>query len=96
MFGCASLPIMDAAALRTQLAYLHHNHLAPERIRACALPERYTEMNLVPTEEIDARRVAAALPPLIKGIYDLAAMLVMERSLIINSTRPMSVSSSRL
>lgn len=71
MFGCASLPIMDAAALRTQLAYLHHNHLAPERIRACALPERYTEMNLVPTEEIDARRVAAALPPLIKGYLRL-------------------------
>ena len=71
MFGCASLPGNDADALRTQLAYLHHNHLAPERIRASALPERYTEMNLVPAEEIDARRVAAALPPLIKGYLRL-------------------------
>ncbi|WP_036554204.1 MULTISPECIES: GNAT family N-acetyltransferase [Nisaea] len=71
MFGCASLPGNDAAALRTQLAYLHHNHLAPERIRASALAERYTEMNLVPAEEIDARRVAAALPPLIKGYLRL-------------------------
>ena len=71
MFGCASLPGNDADALRTQLAYLHHNHLAPERIRASALPERYTEMNLVPAEEIDVRRVAAALPPLIKGYLRL-------------------------
>jgi len=71
MFGCASLPGNDAAALRTQLGYLHHNHLAPERIRASALPERYTEMNLVSAEEIDARRVAAALPPLIKGYLRL-------------------------
>ncbi|MEP2183831.1 GNAT family N-acyltransferase [Roseibium sp.] len=71
MFGCASLPGNDAAALRTQLGYLHHNHLAPERIRAAALPERYTEMNLVSAEEIDARRVAAALPPLIKGYLRL-------------------------
>ncbi|MEQ8334802.1 GNAT family N-acyltransferase [Nisaea sp.] len=71
MFGCASLPGNDAAALRTQLGYLHHHHLAPERIRATALPQRYTEMNLVPAEEIDARRAAAALPPLIKGYLRL-------------------------
>ena len=71
MFGCASLPGNDVAALRTQLAYLHHNNLAPERIRASALPERYTEMNLMPAEEIDARRVAATLPSLIKGYLRL-------------------------
>uniref|UniRef100_UPI003857C9C2 GNAT family N-acetyltransferase n=1 Tax=Nisaea nitritireducens TaxID=568392 RepID=UPI003857C9C2 len=71
MFGCASLPGNDADALRTQLGYLHHNHLAPERIRATALPERFTEMNQVSAEEIDARRVAAALPPLIKGYLRL-------------------------
>ena len=71
MFGCASLPGNDAAALQTQLSYLHHNHLAPERIRATALPELYTEMNLVPAGDIDARRAAAMLPPLIKGYLRL-------------------------
>ncbi|UUX52128.1 GNAT family N-acetyltransferase [Nisaea acidiphila] len=71
MFGCASLPGNDAEALRTQLAYLYHQHLAPERIRATALPERYLEMDRMPVEEIDLRRTAAALPPLIKGYLRL-------------------------
>lgn len=75
MFGCASLPGNDPAALATQLSYLHHNHLAPERLRATALPSLYTEMNLMPAEEIDPRRAAAALPPLIKGYLRLGGFV---------------------
>jgi putative hemolysin len=75
MFGCASLPGNDAEALRTQLAYLHHQHLAPERIRATALPERYVEMDRMAAEEIDLRRTAATLPPLIKGYLRLGGFV---------------------
>jgi len=71
MFGCASLPGNDAGALQSQLAYLHHQHLAPERIRATALPERFVDMDRMAVEDIDLRRTAATLPPLIKGYLRL-------------------------
>jgi putative hemolysin len=76
LFGCASLPGTDVAAHAGALGYLHHNHLAPESIRARALPERYVSMDLVSADRavhadaaraFDARAAIAALPPLIKG-----------------------------
>ena len=76
LFGCASLPGTDVSAHTGALGYLHHNHLAPERIRARALPERYVSMDLISADQavhedaaraFDARAVIAALPPLIKG-----------------------------
>ncbi len=64
MFGCASLPGTDPEALAVPLSYLYHNHLAPEAIRPRALPERYTEMDILPPEAINmpprAGRTAAA------------------------------------
>lgn len=71
MFGCASLPGNDVEALRLQLAYLHHRHLAPVHLRARALPERYVAMDLMPPEQIDERQALSALPPLIKGYLRL-------------------------
>jgi len=76
LFGCASLPGTDVAAHAGALGYLHHNHLAPETIRARALPERFVSMDLVAADDarhadavraFDARTAIAALPPLIKG-----------------------------
>jgi len=67
MFGCASLPGTDPEKLAMQLSYLYHYHLAPETIRTRALPERYTNMNLLPKEAIDPKRALASLPPLLKG-----------------------------
>ena len=67
MFGCASLPGTDPEQLKTQLSYLYHYHLAPENLRPSALPERFTEMNLLPKEAIDPKRTLASLPPLLKG-----------------------------
>ena len=67
MFGCASLPGIDPEKLKTQLSYLYHYHLAPEELRTTALPDRFTEMNLLPKEAIDPRRTLASLPPLLKG-----------------------------
>ena len=67
MFGCASLHGTNPQDLAVQLSYLYHFHLAPEVLRARALPHRRVEMNLLPKESIDPRRALASLPPLLKG-----------------------------
>ncbi len=40
-----------------------------------ALPERYTSMNRMPKEAVDARAALHALPPLIKGYLRLGAYI---------------------
>jgi L-ornithine Nalpha-acyltransferase len=84
MFGCASLPGNDPQAHAAALAYLHHNHLAPENVRARALPERFVAMDVLPAAAaehgaaaaaFDARAVIAALPPLIKGYLRLGGFV---------------------
>ncbi|HLZ65049.1 MAG TPA: GNAT family N-acyltransferase [Aliidongia sp.] len=84
MFGCASLPGTDPQALARPLSYLHYNHLAPERIRARALPHLFVRTDLMPSGEVDAeaavadldaRATIAALPPLIKGYLRLGGMI---------------------
>ena len=67
MFGCASLHSTDIKSISRPLSYLHHYHLAPENIRPRAIQGRYINMNIIPQEDINARRVFAELPPLIKG-----------------------------
>jgi putative hemolysin len=71
MFGCASLPGCDPLAHGEALSYLHHSHLAPEELRPRALPDHYVDMNFLPKADIDEKRAAAALPPLIKGYLRL-------------------------
>ncbi len=75
MFGCASLPGIDPDALGPELTYLYYNHLAPADIRPRALPHRYIEMRRVDRDELDARRVLAQLPPLIKGYLRLGGFV---------------------
>jgi len=67
MFGCASLPGVDPEALALPLSYLYHNHLAPAEIRAKALPDRYTHMDLLPKSATNSREALNSLPPLVKG-----------------------------
>lgn len=71
MFGCASFAGVDPAAHRLPLSYLHHFHMGPPELRPRALPARYVSMNLMPREEIDAKKALMALPPLIKGYLRL-------------------------
>jgi putative hemolysin len=73
MFGCASFHGTDPDAHAMALSYLHHYHMAPENIRARALPSRYIEMNLMPKEAIDVKEAFSALPALIKGYLRLSA-----------------------
>ena len=75
MFGCASLPGTDVEALGDQLSYLYQHHLAPERLRARALPDLHVEMNRRPAGQVDARGALAALPPLIKGYLRLGGFV---------------------
>lgn len=75
IFGCASLQGTDPAALALPLSYLYHYHLAPPALRPRALPERYESMDFMPPERIDAARVLATLPPLIKGYIRLGGFV---------------------
>jgi putative hemolysin len=75
MFGCASLRGTDPDTLAADLSYLYHNHLAPPALRPRALPHRYVEMQRMPPWQIDAKRVQAQLPPLIKGYLRLGGFV---------------------
>lgn len=75
LFGCASMHGTDPGALAAPLAYLHHNHMAPEKFRPRALPERYIDMNLLPPEGIDKRAALRDLPPMIKGYLRLGGVV---------------------
>jgi len=75
MFGCASLSGNDIQALAPSLSYLYHNHLAPEDLRPVTLPQYYQPMDLLPPDGFDARRVLAALPPLMKGYLRLGGFV---------------------
>ena len=73
MVGCASLEGTDPDRLALPLSFLHHHCLAPEEWRVRALEARYTEMNRMPKDQVDARAALHALPPLIKGYLRLGA-----------------------
>lgn len=75
MFGCASLHSTDIKSISRPLSYLHHYHLAPEQLRPRALKGQYINMNIIPQEDINARRVFAELPPLIKGYLRAGACI---------------------
>lgn len=75
MFGCASLAGTEPDAIAAELTYLYHNHLAPPALRPRALPHRMVDMRRMPAEQLDQRRVLAALPPLIKGYLRLGGFI---------------------
>jgi putative hemolysin len=75
MFGCGSLPGTDPDAHAAALTYLHGRHLAPEGLRARALPERRVEMRRLDPHKLDARRALAGLPPLMKGYLRVGAFV---------------------
>ncbi len=75
MFGCASLPGDDPAALAVPLSYLHHHCLAPPALRPRAVADRYTAMDLLPATDFTEKEAIAQLPPLIKGYMRLGGMV---------------------
>jgi putative hemolysin len=75
MFGCASFTGTQIREHQLTLAYLYHNHLAPEALRPKALPDQYINMNLMAKEAIDARSALVGMPPLIKGYLRLGGYI---------------------
>ncbi|WP_151719184.1 GNAT family N-acetyltransferase [Gemmobacter serpentinus] len=71
MFGTASFPGTDVAALAQPLSYLWHNHLAPTDLRAVALPAHRAEMAVLPEAALDRRAAMQATPALIKAYLRL-------------------------
>ncbi len=73
IFGCASLSGTDIPSISHPLSYLHYYHLAPEEIRPRALKGYYINMDIVPKDELEAKRAFTSLPPLIKGYLRVGA-----------------------
>lgn len=71
LFGCASLPGTDPAALAQPLSYLHHHHLAPPDLRARALGHGRAEMNILVPAEVNRTAAMGAMPSLVKGYLRL-------------------------
>ena len=55
MFGTASFPGTDVAALAQPLSWLAHHHRAPEGLRAEVLPPQGVPMEMLPPEALDRR-----------------------------------------
>lgn len=75
MFGCASLPGTDPDGLAIPLAYLYHNHTAPNDLCPVANPGQFVEMNRLAPDAFSDRRAFAGLPPMIKGYLRAGAMV---------------------
>lgn len=75
LFGVASFHGTDIDAIRTPLAYLHHNHLAPEPLRARVLPEYGEPMDLIPADAVDRSAAMKAMPALIKAYLRLGGFV---------------------
>lgn len=75
MFGTASFPGTDIAALEQPLAYLHQHHLAPPALRAQARPAQRVAMDQLPLAELDRRAALQAVPALLKGYLRLGGFV---------------------
>ncbi len=75
IFGCASFPGTDVAAIQDQLDYLYTHHLAPPALKPVALPERYIPMTVPNGTCISAKQALQKLPPLIKGYLRLGGFI---------------------
>lgn len=73
LFGVASFPDTDAAALAQPLSYLHHWHLAPVDLR---VRSRIAQpMNLLAPAQIDLPRALRETPALIKAYLRLGGVV---------------------
>ena len=75
MFGAASFHGTDVAALVQPLAFLHHNHLAPEGLRVRATGPNAQRMDLIPKADVDRRAAMLGTPALIKAYLRLGGFV---------------------
>ena len=75
MFGVASYHGTDLKRIKQSLAYLHHNHLAPEEIRVRVKSPHYQTLDLVPAEHVDRKQAMLETPALIRGYLRLGGFI---------------------
>lgn len=75
MFGCASLPGTDPAALALPLSFLAQKFKAPEAWTVRAHADRLVDMNMLPAGSYDERAALRALAPLVKGYLRLGCWI---------------------
>ncbi len=75
LFGCASLRESPARTTRTQLALLHHAHLAPAHLRPVALNGRRVEPAVLAEGAGEGRRGHRGLEPLVRGYLSAGAWI---------------------
>lgn len=75
MFGVASFHGADPEKLILPLAYLHHNHLAPEDLRVRTLDEFFVPMDRVPADQIVRVEALKQIPALIKAYLRLGGFV---------------------
>ena len=71
MFGVASFHGADPGPLAQALSYLHYNHLAPEDLRVRALEDSFTEMAILPPDQVSKIEAMRQIPALIKAYLRL-------------------------
>lgn len=67
LFGVASFPGAQTAALAGPLSLLHHDYLAGPELRPTAIGDAAYPMDILPPDAVDRKAVMVALPPLIKA-----------------------------
>ena len=75
LFGVASFHGIDTEALKLPMSYLHHNHLAPENLRARVVEKHFQSMNLMAPEDVDRKAAMKEIPPLIKAYLRLGGFV---------------------
>jgi L-ornithine Nalpha-acyltransferase len=75
LFGTASFPGVDLAALAGPLSYLHHHHLAPDALRVTAHGAGATRMDILPPDRLDRRAAMTGTPALIKAYLRLGGFV---------------------
>lgn len=73
LFGAASLPGTDLAALAQPLSWLHRHHLAPPELRVHALVDE--DLGLLPADQLDRRAAMLAMPALVKAYLRLGGVV---------------------
>jgi putative hemolysin len=75
LFGVASFHGTDPQELAQPLSMLHHNHLAPEPLRATVKTDSSTRMDLLPKDQLDRKAAMLAVPALIKAYLRLGGVV---------------------
>lgn len=75
LFGVASFHSVDPQDIAGPLSLLHYRHLAPEDLRVRANADAFQPMNLIPSEDLDAKTAMLATPALIKAYLRLGGFV---------------------